>query len=183
MRSLLMPAVFLGLGTNLGDREANLRAALATLSRHVDIERVSSVYHSEPVGFRDQPDFWNIVARAETQLTPQTLVDALLSVERELGRQRSFRNAPRLIDIDLLLYGEDIISTERVQVPHPRMSGRAFVLRPLVELAPNVRDPATHELYADLLAQGGLERIEAVDPQPTLFVKAAVSPDRALGAP
>jgi 2-amino-4-hydroxy-6-hydroxymethyldihydropteridine diphosphokinase len=163
-----MTLVFLGLGTNLGDREANLRGALAALSTHVDIQRVSSVYHSEPVGFRDQPDFWNTVVSARTQLDPHDLLDALLDVERALGRERSFRNAPRLIDIDLLLYGDRVISTDRVQVPHPRMSERAFVLRPLVELAPALRDPATGESYAERLAQGGLERIDLVQPQPEL---------------
>jgi 2-amino-4-hydroxy-6-hydroxymethyldihydropteridine diphosphokinase len=164
-----MPRVFLGLGTNLGDREANLRGALAALSKRVDIQRVSSVYQSEPVGFLDQPDFWNIVVSAETQLEPHALLDALLDVERELGRERSFRNAPRLIDIDLLLYGEDVVSTDRVQIPHPRMGERAFVLLPLVELEPALRDPATGASYADRLAEGGLERIERVEPQPEVF--------------
>jgi 2-amino-4-hydroxy-6-hydroxymethyldihydropteridine diphosphokinase len=159
-----MPVVYLGLGTNLGDREANLRQALARISRTLRIDALSSVYRSEPVGYRDQPEFWNIVLRARTELEASALLDELKGIETDMGRKPSFPNAPRVIDIDLLLYGRERIRTPQLEVPHPRLSERAFVLIPLLELDPMLRHPATGRPLRERLAGAPLERTERVLP-------------------
>jgi 2-amino-4-hydroxy-6-hydroxymethyldihydropteridine diphosphokinase len=160
-----MAVVYLGLGTNLGDRGANLRRALRSLSTFAEIEAVSSVYETEPVGFREQPDFWNLVVRIRTALPPAALLAAVKEIERELGRQPSFRNAPRVIDLDLLLYDGQTISTPDLTIPHPRLLERAFVLRPLVEIGPELRHPGTNRKLSDHLAEAtGLERAEPIFP-------------------
>ena len=150
--------VYLGLGSNQGDREQNLRDAIERLRAVVDVEAVSSVYETEPVGFQQQPDFLNIVARARTTLPPDELMAQLIAVERSMGRERSFRNAPRLIDIDLLLHGDLVVDMPELVVPHPRMVGRAFTLLPLLELDPALRHPVTGERLADVAARTPLER-------------------------
>ncbi len=153
--------VYLGLGTNVGDREQNLRAALRRLRGLGAIAAVSSVYRSEPVGYREQPDFWNLVVELCTTREPLDLLEEVQGIEAELGRVRTFKNAPRTIDIDILLYGDEVLETESLVVPHPRMMERAFVLRPLAEIAPDLRDPRTGERIADRLARpDGFERIE-----------------------
>lgn len=160
-----MPRVHFGLGTNIGDREANLRTALDELRQTVVIDAISSIYRSEPVGHREQPDFWNLVVRGRTGLAPETLLAAVKRIEREMGRTRSFRDAPRVIDIDILLYGTRRISTPSLEVPHPRMLERAFVLRPLAEVDPGLRHPGTGTRIADQLAGAGeLERTERLFP-------------------
>jgi len=151
--------VWLGLGANLGDRLANLRAALRRVERVVAIDAVSSVYESEPVGYQEQPDFLNLVVRGRTTLSPRALLEAVLGIERELGRERAFPNSPRVIDIDLLLYGDRVIAEPGLQVPHPRMLERAFVLRPLVEIDPDLPHPLTGERMAGHLA--GADRLES----------------------
>src|SRR5690625_1290338 len=148
-----MGRVYLGLGTNLGDREANLRRALRALTEIAEIEAISSIYGTAPVGHLDQPDFLNLVLAARTTLEPAKLLAETQRIEHELGRERSFCNAPRTIDIDLLLYDDQRISTPTLTVPHPRMKERGFVLRPLVEIAPELRDPVTGERYAEVLAR------------------------------
>ena len=134
----------LGLGANLGDAPATLRAAVEAIGHlpHTEVTAVSSVYLTAPVGYVDQPDFYNIVVTVETELTPHTLLGGCLGVEAALGRVRTFRNAPRVVDIDLLLYEGYAEQTEELTVPHPRMMERAFVLVPL------------HELFADGVALG-----------------------------
>lgn len=129
---------YIGLGSNIGDAAARLSAALADLSRIPDtlLGARSSFYRSAPVDCPAQPDFVNAVARIETSLAPADLLDALLSLELAHGRTRSFRGAPRTIDLDLLLYDSLRIATERLTVPHPRMHQRAFVLQPLLEIDP-----------------------------------------------
>lgn len=161
-----MPRAYLGLGTNLGDREQNLREALRRLAAVLEIDGVSSVYETEPVGYTPQPDFWNLVVRGATRLEPESLLRAVERIERELGRQPSFPNAPRVIDIDLLLYDNVCLATPTLEIPHPRMLERAFVLRPLAELEPELRHPATGERIADrLVALGaGLGRAEPLFP-------------------
>lgn len=157
--------MFLGLGSNIGDRRAHLAAALRLLARIVAIDAVSSVYETEPVGFRPQRDFWNLVVRGRTALAPEELLRETLRIESELGRRRGARNAPRTIDIDILLYDDRIVSTPTLDLPHPRMMERAFVLRPLLELDAELRHPATGERIADRLASGGpFERTERLFP-------------------
>lgn len=160
-----MPIVYLGFGTNLGDRAENLRRALHALSGFARIDAISSIYLSEPVGYREQPDYWNLVARIETELEPEPLLAALKGIERELGRRVAFRNAPRTLDIDILLYDDVILQTPLLTVPHPRMLERAFVLRPLLELDPELRLPGSGiSLREHLLQAGELERAEPIGP-------------------
>ena len=135
-----MATVFLGFGSNQGDREANIREALNRLAQHPDIrlQRVSSLYECEPLGVTDQPDFINAAALIETPLDPLDLLRAVLGIENEMGRVRNFRWGPRVIDIDILLYDHAVIDTPELSVPHPRMMERAFVMAPLAEIAPDL---------------------------------------------
>jgi 2-amino-4-hydroxy-6-hydroxymethyldihydropteridine diphosphokinase len=130
---------FIGLGSNLADPVAQVSLALAALD-HLPQTRLlkkSSLYRSAPVGYLDQPDFINAVALVETQLAPRALLDALLALEHECGRTREFRNAPRTLDLDLLLYDDLVHHEHGLTVPHPQMHLRAFVLQPLLEIAPD----------------------------------------------
>lgn len=134
---------WLGLGSNLGDREGNLRRALESLSAAGDVEiiRVSSVYETAPVGMTEQPDFLNLVAGVRTALDPHALLRRCLEVEDALGRVREERWGPRLIDVDVLLYEDEVVDTQELVLPHPEMLRRAFVLAPLLELEPGLRMP------------------------------------------
>jgi 2-amino-4-hydroxy-6-hydroxymethyldihydropteridine diphosphokinase len=130
---------YVGLGANLGDRAANLQAALGRLaaSPGIEIVAVSSFRETDPVGYTDQPRFLNAAAAVETSLSPRELLDALLTVERSLGRTREGpRFGPRTIDLDLLLFGDELLEEPGLEVPHPRLHERAFALEPLVELEP-----------------------------------------------
>jgi 2-amino-4-hydroxy-6-hydroxymethyldihydropteridine diphosphokinase len=158
-----LAVIYLGLGTNLGDRAANLRAALRELgSRALQIDAISSVYETAPVGFLEQPDFWNIVVRAATTLEPPALMSAILDTEYALGRQRTFRNAPRSIDVDILLYDDRSIGTDDLVVPHPRMLERMFVLMPLIEIAPDLRHPVTRRRFTEAVAEVTPQRVDRI---------------------
>jgi 2-amino-4-hydroxy-6-hydroxymethyldihydropteridine diphosphokinase len=133
--------VFLGLGGNLGDRRAALRTALAALAPAVRVTAVSSLYETEPVGYREQPEFLNAVARGETDLTPWALLQRLKAIERDLGREGRFRNAPRPIDLDILFFDDLTLDDAELVIPHPRLAERAFTLVPLVEIAPDLHHP------------------------------------------
>jgi 2-amino-4-hydroxy-6-hydroxymethyldihydropteridine diphosphokinase len=145
--------VFLGLGANVGDRDANLRAARVRISAFVDVDATSDVYETEPFGLTDQPRFLNMVVRGRTALDPHELLDAMKDVERQLGRTRTVRMGPRIIDIDLLLYGGLTLEEEGLVVPHPGILERAFVLQPLLDIDPDLRHPVTGELLRDALAE------------------------------
>jgi len=142
---------YLGLGSNLGDRRGNLRRALDALSRAAAVERVSSFYSTEPVGFADQPDFENVVVRIRWSGTAPALLDLALEIERALGRVRTFENGPRVIDVDVLDLGGSIRRDADPILPHPRMTGRRFVLEPLAEIAPRWRHPVTGLSVSQLL--------------------------------
>lgn len=135
-------AAYVGLGANLGDPAQALRDAIAQLSRlpQTTLARTSSFYSSAPVDAGGD-DFVNAVVRVDTTLAPHALLEALQGIEHDFGRERPFRNAPRTLDLDLLLYGEQVIADELLQVPHPRMGGRAFVLLPLLDIAPDIEIP------------------------------------------
>ena len=132
-----MPLVYVGLGSNLGDREATVRRALDLLKSDGEIEivAVSSLRETDPVGYTDQPRFLNGAAALRTDLPPRALLERLQDVERELGRDRTGpRYGPRTIDLDLLLYGSEVVDEPGLEIPHPRLAERAFVLEPLAEL-------------------------------------------------
>lgn len=135
--------VYLGLGSNLEDREGNIRRAVSVIADHPQIEvvRVSSMYETTPVGFKDQPDFINAVVLIETTLSPRELYDTVHKIEELLGRKRTFRWGPRVIDIDILLYGNETIDEKGLRIPHPMLMARRFVLEPLAEIAPDLALP------------------------------------------
>lgn len=143
--------MFLGLGSNVGDREAHLAYALDRLTAATTVTGLSGVYETDPVGWVDQPAFLNMVVRIRTARSPEALLELTRTIERDRGRTRSFPNAPRTLDVDILLYGGARISTAGLEVPHPRMTTRPFVLVPLLELEPGLREPGTGRGYADLL--------------------------------
>jgi 2-amino-4-hydroxy-6-hydroxymethyldihydropteridine diphosphokinase len=148
--------VFLSLGSNLGDRVANIRKALEQLTGvGVEIKRVSAFYRSEPVDFRPQAWFVNCVAEAETHLMPVQLLKAVKLVERLLGRRPAVANRPRPIDIDILLYQSVVVRSAALTIPHARMAERRFVLLPLRELAGNLRHPVTKRTVYEMLAEAG----------------------------
>ncbi len=134
-----MHIAFVGLGSNLGNPASTVRLGIAALAELplTQVVAASSLYLSAPVGHAGQPDFVNAVAKISTGFSPQTLLAALLAIEQRHGRERSFRNAPRTLDLDLLLYDADSFAGAGLSVPHPRMHERAFVLAPLIEIAPD----------------------------------------------
>jgi 2-amino-4-hydroxy-6-hydroxymethyldihydropteridine diphosphokinase len=146
--------VYISLGSNLGDRAAMLsRAITAMNSAGVRAVRQSSFYITEPVGAPGQAWFLNAVAEAETSLLPLQLLHALLKIERELGRRRITPHGPRTIDLDILFYGSSVIRSKELEVPHPRLTQRRFVLLPLAHLAPEFRHPTLHKSVTQLLAE------------------------------
>ena len=146
--------IYLSLGSNVGDRAENLRDAVAALATAgIEVIHASSVYETEPVDYLDQAWFLNMAIEAETELGALDLLHALRKIETHMGSKKVIAKGPRLIDIDLLLYSDQVIDTPKLQVPHPRMRLRRFVLEPLAEIAPNVRHPVSGLSAAEMLAR------------------------------
>jgi 2-amino-4-hydroxy-6-hydroxymethyldihydropteridine diphosphokinase len=146
-----MSKAYLALGTNLGDRMENLRRAIAALPPTLRVTALSPVYETPPWGYADQPAFLNMTVGGETDLDPQGLIAFLKNLETELGREKTFRNGPRLIDMDILFYNDLILDQADLVIPHPRLHERAFVLVPLNDIAPEWMHPALKRTVRDLL--------------------------------
>ncbi|HLX39920.1 MAG TPA: 2-amino-4-hydroxy-6-hydroxymethyldihydropteridine diphosphokinase, partial [Ktedonobacteraceae bacterium] len=156
--------VYLALGSNLGDRRSSLAMSLQMLREHLEITEVSSIYETEPVGYLDQPHFLNIVCAGKTRLSAPDLLSSAKEIEQLIGRQPTFRNGPRPIDIDILFYDDVQITQEQLTIPHPRIAERAFVLIPLAEIAPDLIDPITGkriQTLSGLVSSKGIKRIAA----------------------
>lgn len=147
--------IFLALGGNLGERLANLQAAINQLQigGHVWVKRLSGLYETAPVGYVDQPDFLNMALEAATDLEPYALLAYVKEIEAGMGRKSNFRNAPRPIDLDIIFYDDLTLDEPELQIPHPRMRGRGFVLKPLADIAPGYIHPVFGLSVAELLAE------------------------------
>ena len=148
------PKIYLSLGSNLGDRLGNLRAAIAALpDAGVRVHKISSIYETEPVDFVEQPWFLNCVLEGESNHLPLDLLHALQTIELRMGREKKVPKGPRLIDLDILFYADQVIDTPELQIPHPRIAQRRFVLLPLAEIAPTFRHPASGRTVTAMLGQ------------------------------
>jgi 2-amino-4-hydroxy-6-hydroxymethyldihydropteridine diphosphokinase len=163
--------VYIALGTNLDDRPANLQAALLALPPEVDVVERSSIYETPPWGVVEQPSFLNQVVRAETHLAPEELLVYLKQLEIRLGRQPAERYGPRLIDLDILFYDDQVLETDMLAIPHPRLRGRAFVLVPMAELAPNLVHPVLGMSITQLASEVDTQGIRKVNGKSRALVR------------
>lgn len=146
-----MNKAFISIGSNIGERDQYLAEAIASLNNRADttVEKVSSIYETAPVGYTNQANFLNVVILIETSLSAEDLLVACQKIEQELGRKRTIRWGPRTVDLDILLYNEKSIESERLIIPHPRMAERGFVLIPLLEIEPDIIDPIEGRPYSE----------------------------------
>ncbi len=144
---------YLSLGSNVGDRAGQLHDAIARLAAAGRVVATSSFYETEPVEFTEQPWFLNCAVALETRISPPELMKTVLGIEQEMGRRRTQKKGPRTIDIDILLYGDEVVDSPELKIPHPAMQERRFVLQPLAEIAPGARHPALKKTVAELLAE------------------------------
>jgi len=157
--------IYLGLGSNIGDREQMLQAALDRLNApDLIVKRVSSVYETEPIYLKEQRQFLNAVVEAETEHFPMVLLSRIQKIEVALGRKRDGpQNGPRAIDIDILFYGNSTVTSGKLEIPHPRLHERRFVMAPMVELAPDFRHPRLHKTMRQLLAGVEGQQVRIID--------------------
>jgi 2-amino-4-hydroxy-6-hydroxymethyldihydropteridine diphosphokinase len=152
--------VYLSLGSNLGDRHRSITEAIELLSNRVHVEKVSSIYETDPVGYDHQSRFLNAVCKARTSMEPSEVLTLAKEIESTLGREITFRNGPRTIDIDILFYDDQVINTPQLTVPHPRLEERSFVLVPLGELEPGLVHPTSGKSITELMSGMTLDGIE-----------------------
>lgn len=154
--------VYIALGSNLGDRPANLKQAITSLTPQMEVKAKSSVYETPPWGFEDQPKFLNQVIKVKTYLEPEPLLKHLKRLEIALGRKESFPNGPRLIDLDILFYDDRVLNTPSLVIPHPRLQERGFVLLPLMEIEPDLVHPVSKKTVREMAAQCNMDGIEKI---------------------
>jgi 2-amino-4-hydroxy-6-hydroxymethyldihydropteridine diphosphokinase len=154
--------VYLALGSNLGDRRDNLKQAVAALSPQMDVKAKSHVYETPPWGYEDQPRFFNQVLKTQTYLQPEQLLKHIKRLEVALGRQATFRNGPRVIDIDILMYDDLVLNTSILTLPHPHMHERGFVLLPMMDIAPDLIHPISGKSVSEMLVACNLGGIKQV---------------------
>ena len=162
MTTLNKHTVYLALGSNLGDREENLREAISSLSPQMVVKAKSHIYETPPWGYEDQPKFLNQVLKVQTYLEPEPLLKHVKRLEIALGRKASFRNGPRLIDIDILFYDDRVLNTPLLTLPHPRLHERGFVLLPMMDIAPDLIHPVTKKSVREMVAfcnLGGIKQV------------------------
>ena len=160
---VFMKTVYLSLGSNMGDRDGNLRAAIERLEApDLHVLRVSPVYETEPMELTAQRWFLNLAVEAETTLFPKMLLTRVGRIERDLGRVRTVAKGPRTIDIDILFYGSSVVETERLKIPHPSIAERRFVLAPLADLAPYLRHPVTHKTVREMLDAAPKAKVKVI---------------------
>lgn len=149
-----MHNVFIAIGTNLGDKEENIRQSIKKMAQNnIHIIKKSTVYKTMPYGYKNQPVFLNCVVQAETMLSPEELLYVLLSIEKQMGRKRKIHWGPRIIDLDIIFYDNLIINSSNLKIPHPDMQNREFVLKPLCDIAPNFVHPVLHKTVKELLKE------------------------------
>ncbi len=152
-----MPVVYLGLGSNIGDKQGNITSALCRISEICEVKKKSRMYLTEPVGNIEQDWFLNCVVEIQTEIEPKHLLSSFKSIERKLGRAKNVKNGPRIIDIDILFYGNNIVNTKNLVIPHPLLHERLFVLQPMIDLNPDFIHPvlkkSIQELYKNHLGE------------------------------
>lgn len=154
--------VYLALGSNLGDREENLKQAIASLPPQMDVKAKSNVYETPPWGYEEQPRFLNQVLKTQTYLQPEPLLKHIKRLEVALGRKATFQNGPRVIDIDILMYDNLVLNTPILSIPHPHMHERGFVLLPMMDIAPDLVHPLTQKSVREMLVSCNLGGIKQV---------------------
>lgn len=154
--------VYLALGSNLGDRHENLKQAVASLTPQMDVKAKSHIYETPPWGYEDQPRFLNQVLKTQTYLQPEQLLKHIKRLEVALGRKATFRNGPRVIDIDILMYDELVLNTSILTLPHPHMHERGFVLLPMMDIAPDLVHPLSGKSVREMLVACNLGGITQV---------------------